>query len=123
MNLKAFGLILITTWLITLFLPWWGVLIPATIFGAWLLESVPASFLTGFLATGLAWFLQAFYIHLANEAILSTRVAEMMGFQSPWIVLAITFLIGAVPGGLGCMLGTLIKINLSPKTQDAVSTP
>lgn len=123
MNLKAFGLIVFTTWLITLFLPWWGVLIPATIFGAWLMESAPASFVTGFLATGLAWFLQAFNIHLANDAILSTRVAEMMGVQSPWIVLAITFLIGAVPGGLGCMLGTQVKNSLNPKSEDAVSSP
>ena len=122
MNMKAFGLLLISTWLITLFLPWWGVLIPAIIFGAWLMESAIVSFLTGFTATGLAWFLQVLYIHLANDAILSTRVAEMMGFQSPWIVLAITFLIGAVPGGLGCLLGTLLKLNLSPKSEEAVST-
>lgn len=123
MNLKAFCLIFITTWLITLFLPWWGVLIPAIIFGAWLLERPTASFLTGFLATGLAWFLQALYIHLANDAILSTRVAEMLGFQSPWIVLAITFLIGAFPGGLGCMLGTQIKNNLHPKSEDVFTAP
>lgn len=123
MNMKAFGLLLISTWLITLFLPWWGVLIPAIIFGAWLMESAVVSFLTGFMATGLAWFFQTLYIHLANDAILSTRVAEMVGFQSPWIVLAITFLIGAIPGGLGCLLGTLLKLNLSPKSEEAVSTP
>lgn len=122
MNLKAFGLLLFTTWLITLFLPWWGVLIPAVIFGAWLIDRTLISFLTGFTASGLAWFLQSLYIHLANDAILSTRIAEMMGFQSPWIVLAFTFLIGAIPGGLGCMLGTLVKLNLNQNSEKAVST-
>ena len=121
MNIKAFSIILITTWLFTLFLPWWGVFIPAIILGAWLFEKAFASFITGFLATGFAWFLQVLYIHIANDAILSTRVAELIGVQSPWVILLITFLIGAIPGSLGCLLGTLLKLNLRKEPADEVS--
>lgn len=119
--MKAFVSILITSWLITLFLPWWGILIPAVIFGAWLTEHSFSAFFIGFFATGSAWFLQAFYIHLANDAILSTRIAEMLGAQSPWMVLLATFLVGAIPGGLGCLMGYLFKVS-TRQTSDSDDT-
>lgn len=68
----------------------------------------------GFTGTGLSWFLHALFIHFANDAILSTRMAEMTGAGSPWIILFITFLIGGIPGGLGTLTGYLLKINLKP---------
>jgi hypothetical protein len=107
--MKAFIAILFFSWIISLYLPWWGVFVPAFIFGAWLLNRSSSAFITGFLAVGLAWFFQALYIHIANDGILSTRIAEMMGLGSAWMVLMITFLVGGIPGGLGALLGYLFK--------------
>lgn len=101
-------------WFFTLFLPWWSVLIPAVLFGAWLLEKSFQAFMIGFSAAGLAWFVQAFYIHLANDAILSTRIAETLSVGSPWILLLITFFIGGILGGLGTLLGVQVKYLLKP---------
>lgn len=119
--MRAFLAILLFSWIFTLFLPWWGVFIPAFIFGVWLLEKGFKAFLTGFTGTGLAWFFQALYVHIANDAILSTRVAEMLGAGSPWVVLLITFLIGGLPGGLGALTGYLIKINLKKTPASAAA--
>lgn len=110
--MKEFVLILFFSWLFTLFFPWWGLLIPTFIVGAWLLKSTFSAFLIGFLGAGFAWFFQALYIHFANEGILSSRIAEMMGVGSPWIVLMITFIIGALAGGIGALTGYLMKVNL-----------
>jgi len=107
--MKAFIAILFFSWIVSLYLPWWGVFIPAIIFGAWLLNRSLTAFITGFLAVGLAWFLHALFIHFANDGILSTRIADMMGVGSPWVVLLITFLIGGIPGGLGTLAGYLFK--------------
>ena len=107
--MKAFFAILFFSWIISLYMPWWGVFIPALIFGAWLLNRSSSAFFTGFLAVGLVWFFQALYIHVANDGILSTRIAEMMGLGSAWMVLMITFLIGGIPGGLGALMGYLFK--------------
>ena len=119
-GMKAFLAILILSWIGTLFLPWWILFIPAFFFGAWLSEHGLIAFLAGFTGAGFAWFLQALYIHIANDAIITTRIAEMMGLGSPWVVLLLTFLIGALPGGVGALTGYLLKINLK-KTPDSVA--
>jgi hypothetical protein len=108
--MKAFLLLLFLSWLLNFFLPWWAALLPAFFIGAWLLESSFSAFMTGFLAVGFAWGLQALYIHIANEAILSTRIAEMMQVGSPYMVLLFTFLIGAVLGSLGVITGYYFKV-------------
>jgi len=52
------------------------------------------------------------YIHIANEGVLTTRIADMMSVGSPLIVLFITFLIGGLLGGVSALSGVLIKQNL-----------
>lgn len=107
--MRAFIAILFFSWLITLFFPWWGIIIPGLIFGAMFLESGVSAFFIGFLATGLAWFVQALYINIANDSVLAARIAEMMGFGSPWIILFATFLIAALLGALATLAGYLLK--------------
>lgn len=115
--MRAFFAILFFSWLLTVFLPWWGIVIPCFIFGAWLIEAGGRAFLIGFFAGGLAWFLQALYIDIANESILSTRIAEMMGVGSHWIILLATFLIAALPGGFATLTGYFLKAVLKPESE------
>lgn len=115
--MRAFFAILFFSWLITLFLPWWGIILPGIIFGAMLLKSGVKAFFTGFLATGLAWFLQALYIDVANESILSTRIAEMMGVGSHWIILLAAFLIAAIVGGVATLAGYFLTAVLKPERE------
>lgn len=107
--MREFIYILISCWFLNLFLPWWSALIPALFFGAWLIHSSLRGFVIGFTAGGAAWFLHAFYIHFANEGILSTRIAELLSVGSPVLVLCITFIIGGLIAGLGTLLGVQLK--------------
>ncbi len=113
--MRSFIAIFFSTWLLGLFLPWWSVLLPALVFGAWLFNRGLTAFLTGLSAAGFAWFIHALYIHIANEAILSTRIADMIQLGSPWVLLLLTFLIGGLLGGLGTLLGYQIKTTLGEK--------
>ncbi len=115
--MRAFIAILFFSWFLTLFLPWWGIVVPGLIFGAWLLDGGIKAFLIGFFACGFAWFLQALYIDIANESILSTRIAEMMGVGSHWIILLATFLIAAFVGALATLTGYFIKVVLKPERE------
>lgn len=115
--MRAFLAILFFSWFLTLFLPWWGIVVPCLIFGAWLIESGVRAFLIGFFAGGLAWFLQALYIDIANESILSTRIAEMMGVGSHWIILLATFVIAALLGGFATLTGYFLKAVLKPRKE------
>ncbi|NBB77419.1 MAG: hypothetical protein GVY02_08580 [Bacteroidetes bacterium] len=112
--MRAFLILLVFSWLSTLFLPWWGIVIPGVIVGAWLLEKNVRSFLIGFAAAGLAWFFQALYIDIANDSILSNRIAEMVGLQSNLLILGITFLVAAILGGFSALTGTSLKQALKP---------
>lgn len=114
--MRPFIAILFFTWLVNLFLPWWSVLIPAILFGAWLFDKGTSAFVTGLFAAGLAWFGHSLYIHFANDAILSTRIADMMQVGSPWVILLLTFLIGGLLGGMGTLFGYQFKANLRSRT-------
>lgn len=104
---KAFFGIFISSWLIALLLPWWALFIPAFLLSAWAIRNSFAAFLTGFLASGFGWFFQALYIHFANDAILSSRMADLFSVGSAWAVIWLTFLVAAIPGGLAALAGTL----------------
>lgn len=111
--MREFFYILISCWFLNLFLPWWSALIPALLLGAWLFNKSLRGFIVGFTAAGMAWFLQALYIHIANNGIITGRIAETLGIGSSFFVLLITFFIGGLIGGLGVLLGVQIKLALS----------
>ncbi|MFV1883830.1 MAG: hypothetical protein ACMZ7B_05040 [Balneola sp.] len=108
------ALILILVFLLNLFLPWWSIAIPGLILGYQFKKSGWASFGWGFLAVFLLWGAQALYIHFANDGVLSTRIAEMLGVGSPYFVILITGVLGGLVSGFATLTGSLFnnkKIN------------
>lgn len=102
-------LIIVSAFLLNLFLPWWSIAIPGLFLGyRFNLKALP-SFGWGFLALFLLWGAQALYIHLANDAILSSRIAEMLQLGSPYLVVLITAVIGGLVSGLATLTGSLVK--------------
>lgn len=101
--------ILISAFLLNLFLPWWSIAIPGLIFGYSFNKKALPAFGWGFLALFLLWGGQALYIHFANDAILSTRIAEMLSVGSPLLVVLITGILGGLVSGLAALTGSLVK--------------
>ena len=102
-------LIIITAFILNLFLPWWSIAIPGLIFGYLFHKKAGASFGWGFLALFLLWGGQALYIHIANGGILSSRIAEMMNIGSPFLVVLLTGIIGGLVSGIAALAGTFFK--------------
>lgn len=100
-------IIIVTAWLLNLMLPWWSIALPGIIMGYIFNKKAAASFGWGFLALFLLWGGQSAYIHVANEGLLSGRVAEMLSLNSPLLVILITALIGGLVSGLATMTGSL----------------
>ncbi|HBX67591.1 MAG TPA: hypothetical protein DEG32_16070, partial [Balneolaceae bacterium] len=92
-------LVLISAFILNLLLPWWGIVIPGLVFGYYFNEKGLTSFGLGFLALFLLWGGQALYIHIANDGILSTRIAEMLQVGSPLLVVLITGVLGGLLSG------------------------
>jgi len=112
--MRNFILLFFSFWIVSLFLPWWTLLIPAVILGAALFDHSLAAFLLGFVSLFAAWAVQVLYIDIANESILSGRIAEMLGVGQSWIVILITASIGGLIGGMGTLLGSQIRQLLRP---------
>lgn len=103
------ALIFITAFLLNLFLPWWSIAIPGLVFGYYFNQKAWPSFGWGFLALFLLWGGHALYIHVANDGILTTRIAEMMQISAPGLVVIITGILGGLVSGLATLTGSLIK--------------
>lgn len=108
-------LILLLAFLLNLILPWWSIAVPGLVLGYLFKQKAWASFLWGFLALFLLWGGQALYIHLANDGILSTRVAHMLGVKAPLLVVLLTGVLGGLVSGVATLTGSLIRA--TPKAE------
>lgn len=103
-------LIAVTAWLVGLLLPWWSLALPCLVLGGWLGEKWSTSFLYGFLGIGGLWLIQALQIDMANQGVLTSRIAELFNLPHPSLVIALTVIIGGLAGGLCTMTGHLFTM-------------
>ena len=80
--------------------PWWMVFIAAGLGGVLVKNKGVASFFAGFLGVAILWFLQVLLIDMANESILSARVAQLFSLNSSILLVLVTALVGGICGGL-----------------------
>lgn len=108
-----FLLILILSFLLQLFLPWW-IIAPIT-FVCCLLKARSANqaFIVSFVAIFLLWLLSTVILSSRNNHILSTRVGQMLGLgiqTYSWLLVAIiSSVLGALIAGFAGISGFLIK--------------
>lgn len=102
-------LIAFTAWLIGLLLPWWSLALPCLVLGGLLGNERGSSFLSGFFGIGLLWFIQTMFIHIANDGILTSRIAELLSLPHPLLVVAVTVVVGGLAGGLSTLTGYLFN--------------
>ena len=100
-------LIVLFTYLGQFFLPWWGLFITAGIAGAIMPTKGFSTFLAGFIAIAGLWFLQIYLIDVANESLLSTKVAAIFTLSSAMQLMLVSSLIGGICGGFAALSGKL----------------
>lgn len=88
-----------------LFLPWWSIAVASFLVALLLSQSLGKSFLSGFLGIFLLWAIVALWIDIKNESILSQKIAQLFSLGSPYLLLLLTALIGALVGGFAAMSG------------------
>lgn len=103
-------LIALLSFIAGLFLPWWTIA-PAAFFISVLIPQRPmASFFAGFLALFLLWGGLALAIDMANNSILSARVAGLVHLQgSSTLLILATALVGALIGGGGALSAAFLR--------------
>ncbi len=95
-------------WAMGLWLPFWSLSLAAMLVGFLLRPGGWKAFLAGFLAGALLWGGLAYSADVANDQLLSTRVARIFGTEAG-TMLAVTTLLGGLLAGLAALLGDRVR--------------
>lgn len=98
------------------FLPWWSVAIATFLVSMLWKQSAGKSFLMGFLAVFLLWFIMAFVMSRANDNILAARMAQLFQLPNALLFMAIAAIVGGIVGGMGAWCGTVVSKSISKKS-------
>jgi len=91
-------------------LPWWSFVVTNLFISIALPLKPVQSFFAGALGVGLLWAGLAFGIDLANNHLLSTKVAQILSLKGAYIALiTVTALVGALLGGLASLTGSFVR--------------
>ncbi len=106
-------IIIILSFLLTLFLPWYTPFIICFLVGIVLSNKPGNNFLSGLFGVGLFWLGYALFLDLRNEHLLSSKVAQLFSDSlgaplSGGVLLIVTTVLGALLGGLSSMAGAMI---------------
>ena len=103
-------LIAVLSFAFGLYLPWWSLAIAAFVVTALLHHRHGFSFLAGFVAIFLLWFLLATFIDVRNQHILSRKLAFLLPLGgNSFLLTLITALVGGLVGGFAALSGSLLR--------------
>jgi hypothetical protein len=90
--------------------PWWSFAVTTLVVFAAIPQPAGKSFLAAFISIFLMWFIIAAKLDLANEHLLSKKVASIILHNESYITLLfITALIGALVAGMAAVTGSLLR--------------
>lgn len=110
---NALNLILtaLLAWALTMFTPWWGILIAAMVVSFLFPLKGGYGFIIPFAAIFLLWGSQAYLMSSSNDFIMAGKVADLFSLNGNAILLIlITALIGGLSAGFAALLGKQLKL-------------
>lgn len=110
-----FLIILIVSFLLQMFLPWWIIVIISFVTCAALGKAGKTSLWAPFFAIFLLWTAVAMFKTIPNDNILVNRVAEMLGLKAWGLVLLLSALLGSFAAAISGFCGYHFKRALTSK--------
>ncbi|SHF17857.1 hypothetical protein [Pedobacter caeni] len=115
----VFIVILIASFLLQMVLPWWVIVAISFATCGLIGKTAKISLWSPFFAILLLWLGMALFKSIPNQHLLASRVAEMIGVKSWWIILVLSTLLGAFVAAVSGFCGYHFrKAVLSKKTND-----
>lgn len=101
-----FVLTLFLAYIISLFLPWWSVMVAGLITAFLIPLKKRAVFLIPFLAVALLWIIQSWLLSSANDFTLAKKIATLLPLGgNPIFLILVTGIIGGIAAGIAGILG------------------
>ena len=113
MNKKIINLVLtlLLAYILSLFLPWWSVMVAALITAFLIPLKKAAVFIIPFLAVALLWIIQSWLLSSANDYTLAKKIAILLPLNgNPALLIAVTGIIGGLAAGIAGVFGKQGKL-------------
>ncbi|MEZ4796353.1 MAG: hypothetical protein R2785_04190 [Flavobacteriaceae bacterium] len=105
-NAKNFVFTLILAYVLSLYLPWWSVMLAGLISGFVIPLKKGAVFFVPFLAIALLWIVQSYMLSNTNDFILAKKIATLLMLKgNTTLLLLVTGLVGGLASGISGILG------------------
>ena len=89
---------------------WWFFAVVAFLVAALIHQKGYKAFLAGFLSLFILWFVLAFWMDLANEGVLSVKIASILPLDgSKWLLMIITAFVGGLVAGFAALSGSYLR--------------
>lgn len=104
----SFVLIVLFSFLLSLYMSWWSIAVVAFCVSLWLMPKPFLAFVTGFVSIFLLWGGLTWYISSANNDILAHRISMLvLQKDSPAMLIVLSALTGALVAGFAALSGSL----------------
>ena len=89
---------------------WWFFAVIAFLVALLIHQRGFKAFSAGFLALFILWFVLAFWMDLANEGVLSVKIASLLPLGgSKWLLMIVTAFIGGLVAGFAALSGSYLR--------------
>ncbi|MBW1295012.1 hypothetical protein [Aquimarina litoralis] len=108
-NIINFIVTIILGFILSLFLPWWSVMVAALITSITIPLKKIAVFFVPFLAILVFWAVYCFILSNANDFTLAKRIAQLLQIGgNPYLLILVTGIIGGLAAGFSAIFGKQI---------------
>ena len=107
----------ISSYYISSFFPWWSIIFIPFILGLIFDDNYISHFLSGFIGVSVSWFFLLLGMEYQTEAILSSKIIQILNINSTNTLIIISAVIGGIVSGLSSITA-LALVNIFRNKKD-----
>ena len=109
-NIKNLVFTIVLAYVLSLYLPWWSVMIAAIISGFLLPLKKGVVFFMPFVAVAILWIVQSYLLSSSNNFILAKKIATLLMLDgNSTLLILVTGIAGGLAAGISGVLGKQIS--------------
>lgn len=113
-NIINFIVTIVLAYVLSLFLPWWSVMVAAFATALFIPLKRVAVFFIPFLAIMIFWFVMSYVLSSGNDFTLAKRIAVLLPLGgNPYVLMLVTGIIGGLAAGITAIFGKQLSLLLA----------
>ncbi len=102
------------------FMPWWSIIICASLVSFFLPGNNFNVFLSGFLGAGLLWLVMAWKVDMEVASIMSNKIVQLFPIEDTSMLVIITGILGGLVGGFAAFTGNSFRLIFIKKKKASI---